>query len=412
MDEESPMVPIRCLPALILLLLASLPAPAQPPAFPIEEIEIRGARFASAEVVARESLLARGATYTEPQLRAAMSRINRLPFVLDSSFALEKGTERGSYVLVITIVETKPLFAEASFDAAHWDGSTQTRETFRAGGRWFFGTTTLVHAATDFENNYEAGLTQYNLFGRPGYVALIVKWAGDRSSTSTLATEGGPIRLDFSVDPSPEVRFGFPVRGDHSIVGSWERRSGEMIVTSPGHLQRSETTSDIGGVAWLYDTTDDPILPTAGMLWRTGVGVGLFRGRGTLDGGAIERDSTRTSLSSVVTRYQPLSERASVYYGLAAGAARSDNESHAVPQSRSETTWYSPQIGISASLWPDRLTRRFGDLRFDTRAVYQWHERELGRTDDWVVVESAVVQRNVWGTLRLGFTYVVTEDHR
>lgn len=102
--------------SILLIAFSAVPAIAQEAPsldFLIERIEVRGARFGSPAVVEKESLLTAGTRYSETNLKEAMRRINRLPFVLDSSFALEKGSERGAYVLVVTIVETKPLFVEA-----------------------------------------------------------------------------------------------------------------------------------------------------------------------------------------------------------------------------------------------------------------------------------------------------------
>src|SRR5947207_6781228 len=80
------------------------------PRFFIERIDVRNLRFASTAIIRAELRLPAGHEYTEDELRRASDRINRLPFVLDSEFSLEKGSARGAYVLVIKVTETKPLF--------------------------------------------------------------------------------------------------------------------------------------------------------------------------------------------------------------------------------------------------------------------------------------------------------------
>jgi outer membrane protein assembly factor BamA len=404
----------------LLLILVSLSAIAQQPSFPIERIEVRGARFASEEVVARESLIVEGMTYTEAQLRAAMSRINRLPFVLDSSFALEKGTTHGAYVLVITIVETKPVFIEAISETQRQGGSSFTGEVFRSGVRLFVGSSSLIHAATDFEGNYQAGLTQYNLFGRPGYVSLGVRWTDhNRGSFESPLPERS--LFEYQVDPSPELRFGFPVSGDHSIVGSWQHDSSSQSMTTETGSRNEKRTFDRGELAWVFDTTDDPILPTSGTLWRSGMNVGLSRNESTGSNSFGDSEVRSGSVFSSWERHLPLNGWVSVNYGLGAGIGRSEWETEGrtvfpdeteVPvrfTSAVDSISYTASAGLSSSLWSDRLTRKFGDLRFETKAKYlgadQSSDEILIYGSDHATLDAAIVQRSVWGTLRLAFSY-------
>ena len=91
---------------LVLILIATFVAAAPlfaqdgatTPNFFIEKIEVR------------ETRLREGEEYSEAELRDASARLMRLPFLLSAEFSLEKGSERGRYVLVVTINETKPFF--------------------------------------------------------------------------------------------------------------------------------------------------------------------------------------------------------------------------------------------------------------------------------------------------------------
>src|SRR5690349_3991146 len=96
-------------PALLLLLALALPAQAQE-RFLIERIDVRHLVHASADVIRAESRLREGQSYDESELRDANNRIKRLPFILDASFRLERGSVRDAYVLVVTVNETKPFF--------------------------------------------------------------------------------------------------------------------------------------------------------------------------------------------------------------------------------------------------------------------------------------------------------------
>src|SRR6185436_10640572 len=88
----------------------ALPLAAEEPRFFIERIEVRNARRVTPDVVIAESRLRAGHEYSEAELRDASTRLERLPFLLSVDFALEKGSERGHHVLVLTINETKPFF--------------------------------------------------------------------------------------------------------------------------------------------------------------------------------------------------------------------------------------------------------------------------------------------------------------
>ena len=108
----------------LLLAAAGLARADEPVRFLIESISIEGARYSSPRILIAESRLTEGRSYSEAELRDAMFRIKRLPFVLHTDFRLAKGTERGRYVLVIAIEETKPLFLR--IDSIHQ--ALQTRE--------------------------------------------------------------------------------------------------------------------------------------------------------------------------------------------------------------------------------------------------------------------------------------------
>jgi len=69
---------------------------------------VRKASRVSPQIVIAESLLREGAEYSEDDLRAASARLRRLPFLLSADFALEKGSERGRYLLAISVVAVAP----------------------------------------------------------------------------------------------------------------------------------------------------------------------------------------------------------------------------------------------------------------------------------------------------------------
>lgn len=394
----------------VILLLIPLTASAQEiPSFLIERIEVRGERFVSESVVRTETRLEEGRTYSEQELKQAIDRVNRLPFILDASFALEKGAERGKYVLVLTIVETKPLFAEATSITYEGPGAyrSHTEDYVRSGVRWFLGSGSLVHASTDFDDNYEVGFTQYNLFGRAAFASLSVRWTEADIDTMIVGPDGQVGHYSAEIDPSPQLRIGVPLFGDHSIVAE----ASQQRVVSRSEFgdvdQEQDQETFFSDVAWIFDTSDDPILPTAGTVWRTGISSS-WTDQSLLFQDGVSDSSTRfDSLYTRFEQYRPINDWISILYGITGGTTRISSDT-LNGELESDTWGYAPTAGVSASLWSERLTRKLGDLRLETRAQYAINEgdfdsRALGLT-------SAIVQRNVWGTLRLAFTYT-DADH-
>src|SRR5215207_3311596 len=117
----------RTLWSIAFLLLATLPAQAQeetpqePARFLIETVTVEGPKQAPANIVRAETLLRAGETYTEDQLRQAVYRVHRLPFVLDASFSLRKGSQRGAYELVIEVQPARWFFYDHSIRAFAFD---------------------------------------------------------------------------------------------------------------------------------------------------------------------------------------------------------------------------------------------------------------------------------------------------
>lgn len=288
---------------------------------------------------------------------------------------------------------------------------SHTDERLPSGGRWFLGGSSLVHASTDFENNYEAGITQYNLLRRGAWAALNVRWTSNDGTFETPGRPGipgGPQRITFDFDPSLELRFGVPVSGNHSIVGQMDRHSQSHRITlldAPGDPDETGGTRvREGELAWLYDTTDDPLFPTSGTIWRTGATIGTFTTTSSQFG-----DATLRSLGSrsSVTRYHPVNDYLSLSYGLTAGTTRHSSRSGEIDFT-TDSWGYGPSAGFSVSLWPHSLTRRLGDLRWQTIATYSINEGDV-IAPNTLSVESSIGQRNVWGILRLSFIYVDTE---
>src|SRR3954469_2979572 len=108
----------RAFAILFVLLAGALPvwsdeAAPEPARFLIEKITVAGPKAAAANIVRAETLLRTGESYTEDELRQAVYRVHRLPFVLDASFSLRKGSRRGAYELLIEVAPARWFFYDA-----------------------------------------------------------------------------------------------------------------------------------------------------------------------------------------------------------------------------------------------------------------------------------------------------------
>jgi hypothetical protein len=290
---------------LVLLFLAALPAVAQetPPEsarFLIETITVEGPKEAAANIVRAETLLHEGESYSEGELREAVYRVHRLPFVLDASFALRKGSRRGAYELVIQVQPARWFFFDHWIRAYRFDQPLDLEdETFRgdrssaaiggvAGARMFVGRSGELFGAFDTRDGLQVGFTQYDLFRR-GILA-----SAGISRELCCVTEVLPLALDptfssWTFESSTKVSLGMsvPLGGRQSLQISLSDRRGQagshrgVLVDSPDRVrQLFASTGELAyqrvEAKWVYDTSDDPFLPTRGISLSAGVEATRF----------------------------------------------------------------------------------------------------------------------------------------
>ncbi len=242
---------------LLLLLLFAVPLRAGETArFLIERIDVRHLTRVSPDVIRAESRLHSGQTVTENDLRAANNRVKRLPFVLDATFSLERGTVRDEFVLVIAVDEARPLFY--LLDAvpfAKRDGVLQSVEDEALGVRSFAGRKDVFHLALTaheddrpFESSYVAlqgGYTRYGLFHDRAFATLTVSTYGKREQGGSSGTTlpGGVLGVSLSTNHTLTISY------SGVDAGSASRRA-ERILES----------------RLAYNTTNHPYFPSEGTL--------------------------------------------------------------------------------------------------------------------------------------------------
>ena len=416
---------------LLLSFLLTMPLAAQDAALFIERIEVRNHKRVSPDVVIAESRLREGREYSEAELRDAATRLGRLPFLLSVEFSLEKGTERGRHVLVLTVNETKPIFFlidavpyyerdDLFIDVEYNDRSTGDDRNLVLGARWFVGRRGAAHIALEGVGNdrqvsreyaaFSVGYTQYDLFGTRAFATLNLKKPIEGHGEGLL---------------SPQVVVGVPASANQTITLQYdETRFGGETMTIEGRDFDEHYSQRIFSARWSYNTTNEPFFPTTGMLLHVTPMVGTADGADvfysffcceenptfTVVAGPYHRDIK--GVDAGATRYWEISERASVFGDLRAEWGRVEQRSPVESETYTESTHEaSVGAGYSWSLWSREQRAGGGDSRFEVTARYGIRDR--GPRDEFLFqpkrdvrqFSAAWLRRTSWGTLRLGLGY-------
>jgi hypothetical protein len=440
----------RSLLLLVLLLIPQLAAAQETGGFPIETITVEGGRRAATQgIVIAESRLATGRAWSERELREAIYRIRRLPFIVHADFALRRGSERGLYALAITVEETRPFFfarevevlgtapERLSYSLGYGYGFANLRNAGTAGGRLFLGARNVLFGSVDTDEGIQAGFTRYGLFGGGGSAtATYGRSVCCRREVLPLGID--PELVDWSTADADRATLtvDVPLAGNHSLRTSLSWLGGEAS-SRRGLLDDFRAHQYFGGsdrrverrkaeVKWFYDTADDPLFPSHGVTLSGG--IELFQQTAPAREGGIddfapptaETDARLLALAVTGRRSWSLSPRQAVSVGgrLAAGRSRIDNlvsDGRLLPAPVDlDSLESSVEARYSASLWGFERTRDFGDLRFETfaRFGYDTTSPSFGGPLTQLSAGSSLAFRNGWGVFRVGFTYLEMQRSR
>lgn len=426
----------RILLVLLALILSALPLAAQddPPArFFIERIEVRNAKRVSTDIVISESRLSEGHDYSEAELQDASARLSRLPFLLSVDFSLEKGSERGRHVLVLTIQETKPFFFalggthyledETRLEVDYSERFTDTGNSSALGFRWFVGRRGAFHVGFagqsgrsdeySFEHAaFTAGYTQYDLFGTRAFATFNLKRPVDGTSIGAIV---------------PELLVGIPLSPNQTLTLQVEETRNDRNVDIEGRRIFASRIAQRGVSArWSYNTTNNPFVPTRGtvlsikpqLTWEDSSTLHDY-----IDFETQERvvaswtfHSRILSVEAGAERFWELSDRSSISAGLRGGLAHVDIRGNGVIpvgvddpfEGETDAQFGSIGAGYTWSLW-DRSRRQHGDSLIELSARYANRSDPGGgyRFGGRDVRQASLrwVRRSSWGTFRLGVGY-------
>ncbi|HXU29520.1 MAG TPA: hypothetical protein VN851_02995 [Thermoanaerobaculia bacterium] len=392
-------------PAWFLLgfvLLFALPAFAQtedqdptldaPARFLIETITVEGIdRPATREIVVEESRIHTGLEVDEDQLRLAIYRVRRLPFVIDADFSLRKGSERGRYELVIRIEMASSIVADLGatwYEARSVGFITGFDGSATVGARKFIGSRGYAFGSIDENGNLNVGYTQFHLFGPGSYLSAV---------GSTDVNDGEPgYRLSLTA--------GKPLTATQSLRGS-------VAYLEVGVESFREARGQTGFLEWRFDSTDDPLLPTEGAsVSVSALGV-TSKSRIRVDGTVLSLETRSWSVGALARRYWPLASRHSIWGELSAAHlfAGLDLEQRSNPNDTGTAS-----VGYSWDLIRSQVGAPRNDLRFTTGASYSLtsHAFDQGFYGRVLVLDARLIYRRAQGSVSLAFSYAKPFDQR
>jgi hypothetical protein len=401
---------------------------AGPARFLIEAVAVEGAKETLARIVAAETLLDEGGTYTEADLRQAVARVHRLPFVVDATFALRKGSERGAYVLVIRVEPARWFFFEhqsqvswTNFSAGRQpeqNGSFDT-QTGLIGARAFLGRSGVLFGSTGYRDDMETastqiGYTQYDLFGR-GVVAT----AFFSSDYSCCGVVGDEVIFDSDRKRSQlGLNLAIPLSRFQALQLDWTEQRDEVDLS--GFLDVGPEV-DLAGrtveLRWVRDTSDDPLLPRQGSVFSAGLEYRhqdsfAFDSFPVQDLDLFDIESTTADVTA--TRHWPLTARQSVSAGGRVFFEQVEVDGAVFLRPERERVGGSISARHLFRLWTLREPGNLGDLYLETGASFgQNHiSQDAGFLfGDTLRLElsTALIYRSQWGRVRLNFAYVGEE---
>lgn len=435
-------------PVLGLLFLAALPGQAQesgpppePVRFRLETVTVSGAKEAAANIVRAETLLEEGRSYTEADLVQAIARVQRLPFVLAASFALKKGSERGAYELVIDVQPARWFFFDQWSHAFLFDDPVDLpdgRVDALLGGRVFLGRSGVLFAALDTEQGAQLGFTQYDLFHRGILLSAVVSRAGGGQATEVLPLTLDPTFASWSFEDSTRVALGLsiPAGPRQSIQGSLSERTGDARDRSPVLFSESRLPVFFSGdgdlsyqraeVKWVYDTSDDPLLPTRGTSLSAGVETARFESEGLRPVSSPDFEpplppfrSEQVVLALSAIRHFSVTPRQTVTVTARGSVGQARLENLFTGGENGEEVELGDvsldSLGGSIGLRHSVVLRRYrepgnlSDLRFETGAEIGGERTvpDLGPSPlKRYSVSIGIVFRNQWGRVRATLTYL------
>ncbi len=418
--------------------------PAKLASFFLETITVEGERWVRPELILVEAGLETGGTYSEADLRAAVLRVNRLPFILTTDFSLRRGSARERYELLITVEETRPFFFHT--DLLHTELGTDLRladaeplaQNFRVsqrvGMRFPVGNYGLLAATVSNREGVGVSYTRYQLFGRRALLHLNLARVGccpvstyplgldpDLDSwTSEGTTHLATLALGVPVGRESQLR----IDASYRETASGERqpavvtRGGPEGESARGFAHRRELHCEL---AWQRDSTDDPWFPTRGLALAVSLDYRWLsadlnpRAMGLAD---LPWDARQMRAVVNASQNWSIGERQALAVQARLAVGRSTVENLHPGRARTDFDLLESSVTVehAFALWSRATRRRMGgDLRWENRVTLTYDraspafERPFQPLTS-VRTTSALLWQSPWGIVQLGLSYLELGD--
>ncbi len=436
------------LPGLLATTALAQPVGEEEPHFFIERLRVEGLQRVSPELIIAETLLESERVYSEGDLRAAIYRLQRLPFVLDADFTLGRGSQRGRYELQIMVRETRPFFFSSTWATTLFNNgvresrdSSDTESSTQLGWRFFVGRSGVLFAAFGVDGGSlgggaQLGFTQYDLLGRGIFLSLTLAKNGCCETAFPLGLD--PTFSEWDTDGAfrTSITLGVPLNRNQSIqlalsnLESSDQQGRRLLQTELGAILAYNTLRHRNiTLSWNLDTTDDPLFPSRGLELSGGIELGLLEANliaqtdveSDVLGPPTDLDNRFWRAFASASRHFPLNRRTTASLGarLAAGHSEIRNLPAGLGTTISaedlEVIELALSSRLSVDLLPRRRHRRWGELRWETNGVYSYSHLSpacllpLSELEQATLTTSLAL-RNRWGVLRLGFSFVSLEN--
>lgn len=381
----------------------------------ISRIDVRGG--VPARIVASQTALAAGRTYSDGDLEVAMARLRRLPFIYDAKYTIEGET------LVIEVDAVRRLFADVGASGFGYDGDESASGVIGGGGRLFLGGSggvaeAEVHELVTEADDATSARAAYSHYGI----------AGTRLFATAEVSQSLQNHDGFDPDPTWRLMAGYPLTVRQTLTASYVDQGYRIRHRLPAPLGRTTQFSSQNTLAlgWTWDTTNDPFFARHGATIRAttawsdasfqfdGIIIGL-PGDGVPNTFRTEVDAT--TFDARADKFWPIGSRGVLFSG--AGGYWAENETKTTQTSlpgaaRFDVHNYGASVtaGYARNLfdWNTRPTVR---QRIELGATYRYEVFEQpvrDVTSNATTIEAAYVLRHPFATVRLNLSYLFTGE--
>jgi hypothetical protein len=433
----------------------------------VESITIEGLARVKPELLLAEARVEAGQTYTEGELRTALLRVRRLPFILDADLSLRRGTALGSHDLLLEVEEVAAVFFSAGlhFTAVPSGlscAAPRTRDPITGserglrplvGLRVFPGRRSVLYAGAQgvgmtFSGRESAsvgvdvvvGYSRYDLFGRGGVLSLSWNERGCCDPARIFSLDLDPTGSLWSLESLRHLEHeaSYPLVGDHSLrlavasletTDPWRARTTRERRSFHSRSLASEELSQLTHrrveLSWVWDTSDDPQLPHRGRTLTAGFVTSALDAHfdrirvppGLKSPESLPPWSTESvTLIATGARHWPITNRQTVTIEARAGVGRARFEGvraladEVAVAGRADTWQLGGGLRWALPLRTPESTRQKGDLGLETWGRYGvegLRSRAFGAPGELREIElgAALVLRNRWGLFVLGMSW-------